>query len=198
MLYFPKVIFISTDSYSHKSFSTFKSQRLNFLLIWFVSFLFICLFVYLFLERVEGREKERERNINMWLPLVHPLLGTGPATQACALTGNWTNNPLLHSLVFNPLSHTSQGLFWFVSVNHLLTILWMLVIESPVFRGMFGMKIKLSSVLNLTFQCHCCLELVSRVWPAPRSSWLKAHYPSGIPRCLLPGGAGWGGGEHVS
>ena len=31
-------------------------------------------FIYLFLERGEG--KERERNINVWLPLVRPLLGT--------------------------------------------------------------------------------------------------------------------------
>ena len=33
------------------------------------------------------REGEREGNINMWLPLARPLLGTWPATQACALTG---------------------------------------------------------------------------------------------------------------
>ena len=26
-------------------------------------------FIYLFLDRREGREKERERNINVWLPL---------------------------------------------------------------------------------------------------------------------------------
>ena len=45
-------------------------------------------FIYLFLERGESREKERERNINVWLPLTHPLLGTWLATQACALTGN--------------------------------------------------------------------------------------------------------------
>ena len=45
-------------------------------------------FIYLFLERGEGREKERERNINVWLPLAFPLLGAWPATQACALTGN--------------------------------------------------------------------------------------------------------------
>ena len=30
---------------------------------------------YLFIFRGE-REKERERNINVWLPLVHPTLGT--------------------------------------------------------------------------------------------------------------------------
>ena len=40
------------------------------------------------LERREGREKERERDINVWLLLVWPLLGTWPASQACALTGN--------------------------------------------------------------------------------------------------------------
>ena len=58
-------------------------------------------FIYLFLDRGERREKERERNINVWLPLVRPLLGTWPATQACALTGNQTDDPLvcrLHSV----------------------------------------------------------------------------------------------------
>ena len=49
-------------------------------------------FTYLFLEREEGREKERERNINAWLPLTRPLLGTWPATLARALTGNGTND----------------------------------------------------------------------------------------------------------
>ena len=32
-------------------------------------------FVYLFLERGEGREKERQRNIKVWLPL---KWGPGP------------------------------------------------------------------------------------------------------------------------
>ena len=67
------------------------------------------LFLELFLERGEVREKERERNINMWFPLAHPLLGTWPTTQAHALTGNQTSDPLLPSLVLNPLSHSSQG-----------------------------------------------------------------------------------------
>ena len=58
---------------------------------------FLKYFIYLFLEREEGREKERERNINVWLPLTWPPLGTWPATQACALTGNWTGDPLVHS-----------------------------------------------------------------------------------------------------
>ena len=66
-------------------------------------------FIYLLLERGQGREEERERNINVWLPLTHPLLGNWPATQAYALTGNRTCDPLVRRLVLNPLSHTSQG-----------------------------------------------------------------------------------------
>ena len=46
------------------------------------------IFIYISSERGEGREKERERNINVSLPLARPLLGTWPATQTCALTGN--------------------------------------------------------------------------------------------------------------
>ena len=46
---------------------------------------------YLFLERREGTEEEREETPmcerNNRLPLSHPQLGTWPATQACALTG---------------------------------------------------------------------------------------------------------------
>ena len=37
-------------------------------------------FIYLFLDRGEGKEKERERNIHVWLPLTRPLLGTWPTT----------------------------------------------------------------------------------------------------------------------
>ena len=54
-------------------------------------------FIYLFLERGEGREEERERNINVWLALTRPLLGTWPTTQSCALTENRTGSPLVHS-----------------------------------------------------------------------------------------------------
>ena len=44
-------------------------------------YLYVCflkifyLFTYLFLDRGEGREKEREKNIHVWLPLAHPTLG---------------------------------------------------------------------------------------------------------------------------
>ena len=66
-------------------------------------------FISLFLERGERRAKERERNITVWLPLMHPPLGTWPTTQACALTGNQTGDPLVCRVALNPPSHTSQG-----------------------------------------------------------------------------------------
>ena len=68
-----------------------------------------------FLER-----RKRERNINVWLPLEHPLLGTWSATQACALTGNRTGDALVCRLAFNPLSHTSQG-WLFLTQEDLMT-----------------------------------------------------------------------------
>ena len=62
--------------------------------------------LFIYFQRGEGREKERERNINCkryidWLPLA--------ATQACALTRNWTGNLLVRRPVLNPLSHSNQG-----------------------------------------------------------------------------------------
>ena len=56
-----------------------------------------------------GREIERERKITVCLPLEHPLLGTWPAVQACALTGNRMGDPLVCRPALKPLSHTSQG-----------------------------------------------------------------------------------------
>ena len=52
----------------------------------------------------------------MWLPCAHFLLGTWPTTQACALPGNRTGNPLVCREALNPLGHTSQG------GNHLFLI----------------------------------------------------------------------------
>ena len=71
-------------------------------------------FVYLFLEREEGRENGREsfmckRNMD-WLSLACPQLGTWPTAKACALTGNGTSNPSVCGMMPNPLSHTDQGL----------------------------------------------------------------------------------------
>ena len=67
---------------------------------WFFQILFI-------FYRGDGRE--REGNINVWLPLTCPLLGTWPATQACARSRNWNCDPLVCKRVLSPLSHTSHG-----------------------------------------------------------------------------------------
>ena len=40
--------------------------------------IFLKRFFYLFLERGEGKEKERERNISVWLPLTCPHWGPDP------------------------------------------------------------------------------------------------------------------------
>ena len=70
--------------------------------------LFLSFFLF-FIFRQRGREGERERNINVWLPLSCPLLETWPATQARALTGNRTRDPLVCRLALSPLSHTNWG-----------------------------------------------------------------------------------------
>ena len=80
------------------------------LLSHFLNILKFYVFIYLFLERGEGREqRRRETSMCGWLPLACHQLGTWPATQACALTGNQTSDPLVHRLALNPLSHTSPG-----------------------------------------------------------------------------------------
>ena len=55
---------------------------------------------------MDRREKERERNMNVWLLLARPSLGTWPATQVCALIENRTGDPD-HRLALSPLSYTS-------------------------------------------------------------------------------------------
>ena len=60
--------------------------------------------------------------MNVWLPLTCPLLETWPATQACALSGNQTGNPLVHRPMISLLSYTSQSHYW-----RLLTELFILL-----------------------------------------------------------------------
>ena len=50
-----------------------------------------------------------KRNINQ-LSLMHPYVGTWPATQASALTRNRTGDLLVHKTMPNPLGHTGQGI----------------------------------------------------------------------------------------
>ena len=57
--------------------------------------LFLRFYSSVFRER--GREEEKKKNINVWLPLVGPLLGL-QAMQAGALTGNRTSDLSVHSV----------------------------------------------------------------------------------------------------
>ena len=70
------------------------------------------IFIYLFLERGEGREKERKRNIYVgekhWMGCLSHI-PTWSATQECALTKNWTGDLAVCGMVPHLLSHTSQG-----------------------------------------------------------------------------------------
>ena len=69
---------------------------------------FFKLFIYLFLE--EGREAEREGEKHQCVVASRsPPTGTWPATQACALTGNQTSDPLVCRPALHPLNHTSQS-----------------------------------------------------------------------------------------
>ena len=71
-------------------------------------------FTYLFLGGKGGRETSMWERYIHWLPLACPQLGTWPAPHACALTGNWTSDLLVHRPPLHPLSHTSQG-HYFIS-----------------------------------------------------------------------------------
>ena len=73
--------------------------------------LLLKVFIYLFLERGERREKERERNTDVREK--HQSVASctchdqiKPPAQACALTGNQTNNLSLCGKTRNQLSHT--------------------------------------------------------------------------------------------
>ena len=77
-------------------------------MFWLAGILFSRFYLFIFREG-GGREKERDRNVDGWLPLMHPLLGTWSATQACALTENRTNDPLLYRMALSLLSHTAKA-----------------------------------------------------------------------------------------
>ena len=68
-------------------------------------------FINLFLEREEGREKEREKHQCVVASHIHPTVDL-----ACNLGLNQTSNPLVRRPTLNPLSHTSRG-----SMHFLLT-----------------------------------------------------------------------------
>ena len=111
----PTVLFKTLFWFIHSFHNIWWWRGQVYLIIWSwdiaykstVSFLKKISFIYFY--RGKGKEKKRERNINVGLSLKCPLLETWPATQGCALNGNWSGNPMVCRAVLNPLSHTRQG-----------------------------------------------------------------------------------------
>ena len=77
--------------------------------VYFSKYFLNILFIYVFVEREEGRKRGGETSMCGCLSCAP--LGTWLTTQACALIGNQTHDPLVHRPALNPLSHTSQGYF---------------------------------------------------------------------------------------
>ena len=69
---------------------------------------------YFFLERGEGREKERERNINVWLPLERPPLGICPDWES-----NWP--PFGSQPILSPTEPHQPGHKYFYDVSYEVT-----------------------------------------------------------------------------
>ena len=97
----------------------------------------------LFIFRVRGREAEREREKHRCeretsigcLSFIRALSETEPATQACALSRNWTCDLLLCGAMLNQLSHTGQGihLFIYLLLKYILLIMLLPLSHSPPF-----------------------------------------------------------------
>ena len=95
---------------------------------------------------------------------MHPLLGTWSTTQACALTANWTSDPLICRPVLNPLSHTSQG-----SKRRTLYLTGNLDLMGMISGQAVGICI-LTKLLELTW-----IQAVSVENHCPRQIW--HHHP---------------------
>ena len=84
-------------------------------------------FFHCFLEREEGREEEREREISMWgrnvdwLPPIRAHTGDRTHNPGCALTKNQTGNLLVMGRCSNQLSHTGQGQVMTCNQHHIPT-----------------------------------------------------------------------------
>ena len=78
-------------------------------------------YIYIWRKGKERRKRQGETlmskgNIDQWSPTwAQPW--TKSVTQACALTGNRTGNPLLRGMTPNQLSHTGKGSVLFLSIR---------------------------------------------------------------------------------
>ena len=111
---------------------------------------------------MERREKESEKSFNVWLPLMRPLLGTWPTTQARALDWELNQQPSGSQAALNLLSQPHQpGWKWF----NFLTYLKM----KAIYKSLF---------LHIATQCseyHLILKcLIS--YRLPYLSWVMFWY----------------------
>ena len=126
-------------------------------------------FIYLLLERGEGRENEREGNID-WLPLACPQLGTWSATQACAL--NWASDLLILRLALNPLSHTSRGKF-IILLGLQKSEMSLTGLKSRCWQGCISFWMFQERLCLLTF--FCLLEVAHILWLTVPFLRLQGH-----------------------
>ena len=102
----------------------------------------------LFIFRERGREGEREGEKHQCVvaSCTPPNQGPGPRTQACALTGNQTNNLSVCRLVLNPLSHNSQSsnfvFYTYLSLFRFLSAVLFVAFSVQVFHQLFRFIIK--------------------------------------------------------
>ena len=78
------------------------------------------LFIYLILEIGERRERESVLEKHQLVAFHMSQLGTQPATQARAMTGNRTGNLLVCRPALNALSHTSHGRIFDLLVGYFI------------------------------------------------------------------------------
>ena len=94
--------------------TTFLKRKMALSIILYFFFFFLRCYLFTFREG-EGREKEREID---QLPLTRTQPRTWSATQACALTGNRTGDPLAHRPALSPLSHPSSSAHSLFLISH--------------------------------------------------------------------------------
>ena len=86
--------------------------------------------------------------------LCGPQPRTWPTTQACALTGNQTCNPLILRPAFNALSHTSQGHIYIIFyMKHIKKLLpWKVISKSITNSGRVLKGIWKNKLLKTLYQ----------------------------------------------
>ena len=154
-------------------------------------------FIYLFLDRGVGREKERERNINVWLPLVHsrgpgpqprhvPWLGIEPATLwfAGRHSINWATQARAACYIFVYLSDYFFGAHFSSTYTKIGTIQRRLAWPMRKDDYFFGRNIYSTSSVGECLFTHALFSIGSHLFyfltisEAKHAFYCSAHYTS--------------------